>query len=54
MRHCVTEQIQTPDLMLDRGPRVIVQGVEEFPHGLTTGRITIEDSLKSHLLDPKS
>ena len=54
MRRGVAQQIQTPDLMLNRGLRVVVERVKEFPHRLKTGRIAIEDGLKSHLLDPES
>jgi hypothetical protein len=55
MRRGVAQQIETPDLMLDRGLRVVVKGVEELRHRLATGRITIEDSLKvGHDLLPGS
>ena len=54
MRQGVAQQIETPDLMLDRSLRAVVQGVEEFTHRLATGRIAVEDGLKTHLLDPES
>jgi hypothetical protein len=54
MRHCVTEQIQTPDLMLDRGLLILIQGFEERAHRFATRPVAVEDCLEGHLLDPKS
>jgi hypothetical protein len=46
MRHGIAQQVQTPDLMLNRRLRIVLQTVEERTYRFATGRISIEDGLK--------